>query len=267
MSIKIMSRVWDESPSKGSELLLLLAIADYANESGVAWPKTETLAHKVRMSERQVQRMVKALVDQRQLKVEKNAGPKGTNLYRICHPRQDVTPDIAMSPYPDTDVTPTPDIAMSPEPSVEPSREPSPISIPRTPRSGDMQPEQGAQPESNPPKPTRITYPPAFETFWSRYPTGHGVKKLAYDEWKKLRPDAAMVEEILDGIDNWKHSQRWRDGYIKDAERFLKHRMWESEPPATQVKPTTSRAPGKRGYTSDELMEMYFETYGGGWDD
>jgi DNA-binding MarR family transcriptional regulator len=61
MSIKIMSRVWEESKQGGSELLLLLAIADNANDIGYAWPGQDYLARKIRMNKRTVPRLTKKL--------------------------------------------------------------------------------------------------------------------------------------------------------------------------------------------------------------
>jgi len=58
MSIECMTRVWKQSSLKGSSLLLMLAIADFADDNGVAWPGTETLSKKIRMSKRQVHRLV-----------------------------------------------------------------------------------------------------------------------------------------------------------------------------------------------------------------
>ncbi len=62
MSIKVMTRIWEHAQHKGSALLLLLALADYANEEGICWPSIETLAAKIRMSERQTQRMLRDLI-------------------------------------------------------------------------------------------------------------------------------------------------------------------------------------------------------------
>lgn len=63
MSIKCMTRVWEQTPKKikGSQLLLLLAIADHAHDSGRAWPGIETLAGKIRMSARHTMRMLDEL--------------------------------------------------------------------------------------------------------------------------------------------------------------------------------------------------------------
>jgi hypothetical protein len=83
MSIHVMNRVWRESPAKGSELLLLLAIADFADDDGMAWPGVETLATKARLSKRQTQYNIRSLVDAGLLSVEENAGPKGTHRYHV----------------------------------------------------------------------------------------------------------------------------------------------------------------------------------------
>ena len=78
-----MANVWDNSKAEGTALLLLLAIADYANEDGEAWPAVATLAHKIRLSERQTQYILKQLVASGELEIEVKAGRKHTNLYRI----------------------------------------------------------------------------------------------------------------------------------------------------------------------------------------
>lgn len=58
MSISEMSRIWKDSSQKGNHLLLLLAIADNANDDGYAFPGISYLAHKTRMAERTVIRMI-----------------------------------------------------------------------------------------------------------------------------------------------------------------------------------------------------------------
>ena len=52
-----MTAVWDLSDHKGSALLLLLALADYADDVGLCWPGQGTLAKKTRLSRRQVIRI------------------------------------------------------------------------------------------------------------------------------------------------------------------------------------------------------------------
>jgi hypothetical protein len=42
---------------------------------------------------------------------------------------------------------------------------------------------------------------------------------------------------VVTGIEAWKPSRRWQEGYIKDAERFIAARMWEDPPPAMNGAP------------------------------
>jgi uncharacterized phage protein (TIGR02220 family) len=78
-----MSAVWEESSLGGTELLLLLAIADYANQDGTAFPSVPTLANKIRMSERNTHYLLKKIAESGELDIQRNAGPKGCNLYRV----------------------------------------------------------------------------------------------------------------------------------------------------------------------------------------
>jgi hypothetical protein len=71
MSAKCTSRVWETSKQKGSSLLLLLAIADSADDNGVSSPSIIALARKTRLSDRQVKRLIKDLVDEDELRVFK----------------------------------------------------------------------------------------------------------------------------------------------------------------------------------------------------
>ena len=80
MSIKVMSAVWEHSKMKGSALLLQLAIADFADDAGIAFPGTETLAKKIRMSERQVKRLRQILYENDELAYISGGKFKGDKL-------------------------------------------------------------------------------------------------------------------------------------------------------------------------------------------
>jgi len=86
MSFRVVQAVWDRSTRRGTERLVLLAIADSVNDNqgGVAWLAVAKLAKKARLSERQVQRHIRALQKSGELQVSLGAGPKGANLYKIC---------------------------------------------------------------------------------------------------------------------------------------------------------------------------------------
>lgn len=83
MSVRTMARVWADSKHAGSELLMLLAIADFADDDGNAYPAVGTLAAKCRMKTRNANYVLRALTAGGELQVNANAGPRGTNRYRI----------------------------------------------------------------------------------------------------------------------------------------------------------------------------------------
>jgi len=74
MSVKIMDRVWETSPHKGTPLLVLLALADWSNDRGECDPSYAQLAGKARINRRQAIRVVKRLVETGDIEVKTGAG-------------------------------------------------------------------------------------------------------------------------------------------------------------------------------------------------
>jgi len=85
-----MTYVWEHAPFKASTLVLLLAIADFSNEDGIAWPSIETLSKKCRMQERNTIELLKLLEKSGWLTIYRNAGPHGVHKYQVqsLHPMQ-----------------------------------------------------------------------------------------------------------------------------------------------------------------------------------
>lgn len=84
VSIQIMSRVWSRSKAEGGALLALLAIADFADDEGLAWPSLEVLAKKARLSVRQLCTVLDELEDLRELHRERSTGGRNKrSRYRV----------------------------------------------------------------------------------------------------------------------------------------------------------------------------------------
>lgn len=83
MSIACQARIWKNSNCGGTELLLLLAIADFADDEGTAYPSVRVLSEKIRMSERNTHYLISKLQQCGELLVELGAGPRGSNLYQV----------------------------------------------------------------------------------------------------------------------------------------------------------------------------------------
>jgi hypothetical protein len=83
MSIQVMTAVWQYSAAKSGALLVQLALADFSNDEGLAFPAIQTLGRKARLSPRQVKRALNLLQRLGELTVIKKQGPHGVNIYRI----------------------------------------------------------------------------------------------------------------------------------------------------------------------------------------
>ena len=95
MSIKIMSLVWENGPQNSTDRFVLLAIADFANYEGTAWPSVTTLAEKCSMTKRTILRAIARLEEQGYL--ERKRRQRTSNLYQIICDR--LTPiDDKLSP-------------------------------------------------------------------------------------------------------------------------------------------------------------------------
>lgn len=97
MSIKIANRVWQHSTVGGSELLCLLALADWSDDDGRCFPSMASIAKKIRLTKRQAKRVVHQLIDGGFVRVIGNefGGPPGASRKYLLtiHARTGVTDD------------------------------------------------------------------------------------------------------------------------------------------------------------------------------
>ncbi len=82
MSIAAYGVVWRHSETTGGHRLVMLALADHADDTGLCWPSVATIADLVRLSTRHIQRILADLVRRGELLVA-GRGPRGTTRYRI----------------------------------------------------------------------------------------------------------------------------------------------------------------------------------------
>lgn len=121
-----MAEVWDKSTHAGTHLLMLLAIADFADDEGRAYPSVASLARKCRMTSRNVNLILAGLRESGELQAKINEGPRGTNMYRIptlkdSSPLKNPSPLKPASPTPEAGF-PLPLKPASDEPSVNHQR-------------------------------------------------------------------------------------------------------------------------------------------------
>lgn len=205
-----MGWVWHSSRSKGTDRLVLLAIADCAaDDGGNAFPSMATLVTKTGLSERTVQGATTRLVQLGELKVRHKAG--SSNRYRvimdapadpappqILHPAGDAPTPAAVAPPPPQQLHPTP-AAAAPITVLEPSPEPS----------KNLSALNGARPRARD-APTRGTRIPADFTITADMATwaAENVPRLdishetaQFVDWWTAKPGAGGVK--LDWIRTW----------------------------------------------------------------
>lgn len=101
MSVRVMTLVWD-ADLPPMEKLVLLALADCANDEGHCWPSAATIVRKSGQGERTVRRCIQSLVKKRHLTQQQR---KGTSPNYLVHPCQSGTP-ANEAPLPDRPDTP-----------------------------------------------------------------------------------------------------------------------------------------------------------------
>jgi hypothetical protein len=228
MSLRVMSSVWEHFPKGGSDLLVMLALADWGDdEGGRIYPSMNAIAKKIRCDRRQAQRIVHKLIDTGYLLSEgnDNGGNRGdTRHYRINLER--LTGDI--QPTGDTDVTG--DIQTAPRVTPAPS-----LRVTSRTRTGGLDVTQTVKEQ---PLSTSASAPSddgmnstGFDLFWQVYPKKvekQDTKKV----WRKLKPDDALLQTILTAVEAQTKSERWtrdRWAFIPHPTTWLNGRRWEDE--------------------------------------
>lgn len=83
MSFKVTNWVWARSESRNGARLVMLALADRADDNGLAWPSIDDLAERTKLSPRSVQKAIATLIEIGELDVENGGGRHRSNRYRI----------------------------------------------------------------------------------------------------------------------------------------------------------------------------------------
>lgn len=78
-----MNLVWKQAPYDGGALLVLLALADFADDDGYCFPAVPTIAKKVRLGERQTRNVIRQLLGDGVITVDRGGGRHKVSRYHI----------------------------------------------------------------------------------------------------------------------------------------------------------------------------------------
>ena len=147
MSIRVMSRVWEESSHSGAHLLMLLAVADFADDQGRAYPSVATLAQKCRVKARAANYTIRDLKNNGELDIKLGAGPRGTNMYRILLDRLGAAGERHDPPHPDAALQAVAPLQVTaPLHAIAPLQQGAPLQKPAALQPGANTPAPGCMP-------------------------------------------------------------------------------------------------------------------------
>jgi len=200
MSLRALTWAWEQELTNPSEKLVLLAIADHANDDGMCWPSMSHVAERCLLSTRQIQRITEQLVDYGLVSRERRKRPDGT-----------------LGTYTYT-------LNIHRTPMSGPTGHPRPV-VHRTPVSAHN-------------RHNRTVIEPThdhFDRFWQLYPRKIAKQKCA--RWWQRNTD--MVSPvILDGIQRW--ADYWQQSntetrYIPHPYTWLTQERWYDDPPPITI--------------------------------
>lgn len=130
MSMFYLSHTWQIKDITPTQKLVLISLADQANDDGVCWPSVHTICLRTSLKERTVRKLIKELQDGGFLKIRSRQGT--SNVYDLTpalnaplhnmHPLKKNTPaPDAPPPLHDVHTPPAPD---APRTQIEPKEEP-----------------------------------------------------------------------------------------------------------------------------------------------
>lgn len=223
MSVKIMARVWAQSTRKDGELLVLLALADFANDAGECWPSIPILAEKARLTERQVRRVLDKLEEIGEIRrIRSSGGRNKRTRYSIAlleNPDKITLKELQGKNYTvmgDRKTLVPVSGALNRHRTINKNIEPN----------GSESLSHSKKRKQSAPDPAILA---AYREFYQAFPR-HVARQEAERAWLKLNPDAELTEKIMAGVRRYAEQVKGTEPrYIKHPSSWLNSRRWEDE--------------------------------------
>lgn len=235
MSMDLMVKAFKTKVGNPLRKLVLIKLADNANDDGECWPSYQYIADQCEISRTTVKTHVRVLEEMGMLTREfrRKGELNQSNIFRINlgNPTPlamgrarsalgQITPDVGQEP-PEGGVGAAqgggagvaPGISHSFEPVIEPIIELKPICASAKPAAHD--------------RPAKEGYSPDFETAWQIYPkrAGGNPKASAFKAWKARLKEGVKTDEMLEGVKRYAAYVRTTGNagsqYVKQAVTFF----------------------------------------------
>jgi len=220
VSVKVLARVWAHSQTAGGELLVMLALADHANDAGECWPYIGKIAEKARLSRRQVKNILPWLEELGELKIARsNGGLHRGHRYLICVKENGESISPVKNLPGETEFTLKGEMGFTPT-------EPSYRTVNNT-HAKARERVSSISKKKKQPDPAQFE---AFTSFYEAYPR-HVGKGDAEKAWLKLNPDLDLTGRIMAAVRRYADEvQDTEPKYIKHPGPWLNSKRWEDEP-------------------------------------
>lgn len=229
-----MKMAWAAKCESHTQKLVLVALADRANEVGFCWPSIGTIAADCSLSEQGVRNQILICEKNGLLFVDRSPGRTSNRYTLTLHRVEGSTPN-------EIDPTPRgPSTVLGVTPHTVEGQPPTAC------RSTPHRVDPNSKEPSDEPKrePSRRD---GFESFWTAYPRKVGKGK-AVDSWEKNKC-SRIVEKIVLAVKNAKRSKDWmkEDGrYIPNPTTWLNQERWDDEPEMDEkAEPVLDLEPGE----------------------
>lgn len=224
MSLDLMRRVWSLGIPATAKMVLL-SLADQAKDDCVCWPSQPQIAKRCSLTERAVRSQLLWLEGADLLHREVKAGI-GTTFTLTLPDANELRHDVPLR----KNIPPRNDVPATPE-----QYSGNPGTTFRQIISKRKEPEVGIADKRSVSSKTTTLSSAWFNQFWAAYPKRKS-KGSAEKAWKKLQPDAELLDQILKAIEVAKTRDDWRKNggqFIPYPATWLNARGWEDDAPAT----------------------------------
>lgn len=215
MSIQAVSWVLEHSKTKALERLVMISLANHANEDGECWPSNERIAAEANTTPVQARRVLGALETGGHIARAINAAPdarmrgdRRTNLYRILDGGAQQVPPW-LDGRAQSDATGARSTPKRPTPERAPNHQRT-ISEPKT----SLPAEAGA----------------AFEEFWAEYPKARRLAKPDARTAFAKAVQRAPAETIIEAVKRYAADPNRLDEFTPYPQKWLKQERWNAPP-------------------------------------
>lgn len=257
MSIRLMNFAWDSAVSIAQKIVLI-SLADQANDDGACWPSTERLTRRCSMDRRTVQRALSGLEDEGYIQRHERPGRSTWYMIGITENGDGAFPVArgGTKSHQDEGAAETTKRGGRNAQRCD-SLPPITISNHHVTLNPPYNPPKGGRRAKSSPAIGTETYSDLFEEFWKRWPKGKGgVKAKAYQSWLKLQLDDHSMESSRFRLDTdvaarIEKDSQWARGYVPHMTTYLNGSGWTADIDTS----TGPQANGRAKTSYEQVME------------